>query len=460
VKRALLLLALAAAAAPHSAQAPPVDEPKPWTLEAFQAAAQQADPRVIAAAADLQRARGEEEGLRGVGFPVLAYELSGMGPVPEAHNDPDRIDDVRYPSRLRNGILGSFGVTLHLGATLTWPLFTFGKLDAWRNVASRSASASEGLAAAARARAARDAAEVFWSWQAARRAAAGLEEADRQLASARDRVEKLIQQGSTRATKQDVAQLDVVRTELGYRRTEVAAARDLAIEAGRIITGLPVDGPFAFAPTPIEAPPGPLPPLARLEEVALERRPEMAAAQEVLKAREAAVLGRRRAFLPDLALVGRADVNWTGNSTPQTNPFAWDPHNRISALAGLAVQGTLDFGRQSGELKQAQAEVEQARAQVALAARGVRLDVVRAHAALRTAIEKAARMKDQEAAARRWLAQAEFAFDSGLTEAHSVLLAALASARAGAERLSALRDAQVALADLALATGEDPRPGK
>jgi hypothetical protein len=38
-----------------------------------------------------------------------------------------------------------------------------------------------------------------------------------------------------------------------------------------------------------------------------------------------------------------------------------------------------------------------------------------------------------------------------------VLLAAVAIARAGADRLAAARDAQLAAADLALAIGDDPR---
>jgi len=67
------------------------------------------------------------------------------------------------------------------------------------------------------------------------------------------------------------------------------------------------------------------------------------------------------------------------------------------------------------------------------------------------------RLREEEAAARRWLAQAEVSFDAGVANAQAVLFAALATTRAGVERLAAARDAQLALADLTLAVGEDPR---
>jgi outer membrane protein TolC len=156
---------------------------------------------------------------------------------------------------------------------------------------------------------------------------------------------------------------------------------------------------------------------------------------------------------------GRASrlASATGSMTPQTNPFAYDPWNRLWGGLGVGLRGTIDFGRMPADTAQAAAEVEKARAEAEAAVRAVRVEAARAHAALRSALDRAARLRDEEAAARRWLAQAELGFDAGLSEAEPVLLAAVAIARAGAERLAAARDAQVAAADLALAVGDDPR---
>ena len=446
-----------ALAVPAAMQAAGEAEPKAWTLEALTQAAQEADPRVLEAAAELARVRGLEAEARAGHRPSLDWTLSADGPIPELQNDPDHLDAVKPSSRLRNGDLGAVGVHTHLGANLTWPIYTFGRVEASSHAASQAAAASTASGQAARARAGRDAAEIFWAYQLARRGLGSLDETDRQLAGARERVERLVAEGSPKATKQEVAQLDVMRAELATRRAEASAARDLALEAGRTVVGLPSDAPFTFAPAQLEAPAVQLAPVARHVEAALALRPEVAAGRDTVAAREAALLARRRALYPELVVTGYLDLNWTGSSTPQTNPFAWDPYNRLWAGLGLALRGSLDPWRPRAQLQQGEAEVARAQAELAGAERTVRMEVARAHTALRATQDRAARLREEEAAARRWLTQAEAAFDAGLSDAQAVLLAAMASARAGAERLAAARDAQLAYADLVLAVGEDPR---
>ena len=449
-------LVLALAAMTVSAEA----EPRAWTLEDLTAAAQAADPRVLSAAAELARLRGVEDEARAGARPSLDWIVSGEGPIPQLDNDPSRLDAVTPSSRLRNGELGSPGVHAHLGANLAWPVYTFGRIEASRTAAARRVLATAGTAQAARARAFRDAADIYWGYQLARRGLLALDETDRQLAGAREHVESLLASGSSRTSKQDVAQLDLVRAELATRRAEASATRELALEAARTVAGVPPDAPFALTAAPVELPAVQLAPLARHVEAAQAHRPELAAAQQTQRAREAGLLARQRSWYPELLVTGFVDLNWTGSTTPQTNPFAWDPYNRLTAGLGLALRGKLDPWRTTAEVAQEEAQVERARAEAELAAREVRQEVARAHSTLRSALERAARLREQEAAARRWLAQAELAFDGGLSTPQPVLLAALATAHASAERLAAARDAQLALVDLTVAIGEDPRAVK
>jgi len=441
---------------PATAQAAGEAESKAWTLEALTQVAQAADPRVLAAAAELARMRGLEAEARAGHRPTLDW-LVLAEPVPQLQNDPDHLDAVNPSSRLRNGQLGGVGVHTHAGANLTWPVYTFGRVGAYERAAERAVSASGGAAQAAKARAARDAAEIFWGYQLARRGLVSLDETDRQLAAARERVDRLVAEGSKQATKQDLAQLDTVRAELAARRVEVSAARDLALEAGRAVAGVASDAPFSFAAAQLEPPALQLAPLGRYVDAALSLRPELAAARDTVAAREATVLGRRRAAYPELVVWGYVDLNWTGANTAQTNPFAWDPYNRLWAGLGIALRGSLDPWRSTAQLRQGEAEVEKARAELEAVERAARLEVARAHSTLRAAQERGARLREEEAAARRWLSQAEGSFDAGLTDARAVLLAALASARAGADRLAAARDAQLAYAELTLAVGDDPK---
>jgi hypothetical protein len=178
-----------AAPAPVPAPQPSADaEPRPWTLEAFIAAVQSADPRAAGAAAEVARLRAAEAAARAARWPVLDWNVLALGPVPELSNDPERLDAVKPVSRLRNGESGRWGVQGHVGANLTWPVFTFGKGAAADDAAARNTAAGARTPQVARARAARDAAEIYWGWQLARRALASLDDADRQLAGSRERI--------------------------------------------------------------------------------------------------------------------------------------------------------------------------------------------------------------------------------------------------------------------------------
>jgi outer membrane protein TolC len=453
---ALVVGGALAALALEPARAAAEPESKPWTLEALLAAAQAADPRVLAAAAEVARQRAIEAQARGLRSPRVRWWIGAVGPVGAIRNDPDRLDASQAGLPLRDDP-GLLSFTGHLGANLEWPIYGFGRLEASARAASQGVAASAEAARAARQAVARDVTQVFWDYQLARRTVTALEDLDRQLAAAHERLEHLAK-SSSKASRQDLAQLELVRAELAVRKADTSASRDVALETARVLAGVATEAPFALAPAPLEAPTAQPASLAKLTEAALARRAEVIAAQAQLRSREAAALARRRALFPELVAHGFADGNWTPQATPATNPFAWDPYNHVAAGLGLALRGSFELSPAQGEAAEAEAEVERARAALEQASRTARLEVARAHAAVRAVLERAARLRDEEAAAKRWFAEAEQAFDAGQANAETVLLAGIATARTGTERLAAGRDAQVALADLALATGEEIRP--
>lgn len=430
---------------------------KPWTLEAFVAAAEEADPEVLSAVADLQRLRGVEAGVSSERRPSLDWNLSFSGPTPEARNDPAALDSVPPASRLGNGVMGSWSVWTHLDVNLAWPIYTFGRSEAAGAAAKLDVSAARVGTRAARARAARRAAEVYWDYQVARRGVVGLEETDRQFSSARERTERLLATGSTQVSKKDLAQIDVARALCATYRARAVAARDLALEMGRTLVGLQPDAPFAFASAPLDPTPVQLPSLPRSIETALAQRPELMAARDRLRAREAAARAKRRGWYPELVATGDLELNSTPSRTTQTNPFAWDPHNRETVSVGLALRGRIDPWRLSAESVEGDAEVAMVRAEVERITRALRFDVARAHSTLRSAQERMARAKDLEAAARRWLALAEASFEERRVNVESVLIAAVAVARISAMRNETGRDAHLAQEDLRVAMGVDLR---
>src|SRR5690349_10523536 len=116
-------------AVPAAAATPEV-EPRAWTLEAFTAAAQAADPRAVSAAAEVARLRAVEAEVHARRGPALDWVVQVDGPVPELRNDPNRLDSVSSASRLRNGEWAGIGLHGHVGASFAWPVWTFGRAEA------------------------------------------------------------------------------------------------------------------------------------------------------------------------------------------------------------------------------------------------------------------------------------------------------------------------------------------
>ena len=330
--------------------------PKPWTLEALQEAARQADPRVLEAHAEVSRLRGLRQEADAARWPAVTLFAAGGAPVPEATNDPNHIDDVTAVSRLRNWKLGNWGYLLHLDATLVMPLYTFGKISAYQAAASSGLTATERLHAAAQDQAARDAAQAFWGFQFAREILKRLDDAEGQVADARDRVQKLLAVKSPQVVRADLFKLDVICAELRSRRGEAVAGRSLALEAARLLAGVPPEAPFALAEAELTRTPIALAPLERYLAQALAHRPEVAAAQAGVEARRQLVLEKERERYPDFVAVGSVNVNYSNAATPQTNPFAYDPYNGRSAGLGLGLRWIFDLPKQAAQIAQAEAD--------------------------------------------------------------------------------------------------------
>jgi outer membrane protein TolC len=130
---------------------------------------------------------------------------------------------------------------------------------------------------------------------------AAYELADRALAIHRDQINvagQLVDQAGTlvstgRVTQDDVLKLDLERSRL--HRDVAQLERDQRAAAVKLnaLMGREPRAPLG-APPAEEPPPPPLPPIATLERLALEHRPELAAADHRIRARRAEVDSRRK----------------------------------------------------------------------------------------------------------------------------------------------------------------------
>jgi outer membrane protein TolC len=149
--------------------------------------------------------------------------------------------------------------------------------------------------------------------------------------------------------QQDVLEADVEMAEIDRRRFELNRMDIVAV--ARINTLLhraadhPLPPPPSRPPTVDSSPP----PIAWLQELAAERRPDLAAIGAELRAAQAAVDLACRDYYPDLDVVARYDAFWQHADRP------------LAPMVGVNLNVPLDNCRRQAAVREASARVEQRR---------------------------------------------------------------------------------------------------
>lgn len=174
---------------------------------------------------------------------------------------------------------------------------------------------------------------------------------------------------SNLVSRQDILLADVELAQLARRRLELE--RQLHVGTARINTLLLRDAVASLPPAP-ENLPAPAPPLdvQSLRALAFQQRPDLAAAHRRLRAEQAALALACREYRPDLELVGRYDTFWQR------------PEQQLQGQVGLTLNVPLARQRRHAAVCEAQAKVQQRRAEWINLSTEIQFQVQDAHAQL------------------------------------------------------------------------------
>lgn len=425
------------------------------TLRDVQERARQNDPRVQQAAAQLENAQGKQDEANAQWFPQISATGYVGGPTPERYlaggaNDPNPSD----PSHLLHicTFCGQLGVELHADIQLLLPLYTFGKIDAGKSATKHLVGAQEALLQRARDQATYDAARAYWGYQTARNAGDSIEKVRSRLADAKTTADKLLKEESDQITTADRLKLDYLSEEIEAQQASALKSRDLAIAGMRALLALKPDAPLDVLQETLPDPPA-QPALEQVMARALDRRPEIRATDEAVKARTAQVELETAKLWPDIGLAAGGQYTEDTNASNPTSPFAYNPYHSLSPYVAVGFRGTFEIPQKLARRRQAQADLQEALAMRRGAEQLVRVEVQQALGDLAEARAKVDRYTKETAVGKQLAAQAGVAFDSGLGEARELLEDTLLYARADGARLEALYDAQLAWAALEKAAG-------
>ncbi len=243
-----------------------------------------------------------------------------------------------------------------------------------------------------------------------------------------------------------VSRFEVLRaeTELGARQTDLESAKTAAQIAAlnlRRIIGMPQDAPLQLTGksewTPVAEP------VDALVAAAKEKRPELKALEEGLKAADQNINAKWGQFKPKAATT----LTYTethGGSTLNPEGLTVNVGAQIDIFTG---------GKRCYEIQQAKAEKQSLEHQKLDVERLVELDVRQAYARVQEAIAKIRREKGTVALGTEGLRLAQLRFQEGVGTQAETLDADLALTQARTTLAQALRDYAVAIASLDKAVG-------
>ncbi len=336
------------------------------------------------------------------------------------------------------------------GASLTIPVTDI-FLQVWPGyeAAEGAARAQRHQVRARSAEVAQQAREAFYAYARARGAVAVAESAVAAAELQGEMIDSMVRAGA-------VAQVDGVRARAQIAGTRVAAMRAnagmrIAEMALRTLMHLDGDEPISIAEDLLE----PLPPidgeLESLVQSALERRAEMLAIREAIRARGRQIDAAEGSRWPHLLISGNfAYANPNQRIFPLTQEFrdTWD----ISVILAWSPNDLFTGEFQAAE---ARAQRSQAESDLRTLEDGVRIQVTMAYETLRaarTAID-AARIGVE--AADEALRVRQEQYRAGATIVTELVLAVTDRARAQLELIAAALDARIAYAQLQRAIGAD-----
>jgi len=172
------------------------------------------------------------------------------------------------------------------------------------------------------------------------------------------RRQRLLKQESDQITRADRLKLDYLAEEVEAMQASALKNRDLAVAGMRLLIRGQAEEALDVAQEPLPAPP-PQPVLEQVTARALDQRPEIRAAEEAVKGRQALVDLETARFYPDLAIVGGASYTEQTNASNPVSPFVYNPYT-TPRLPGAGHARTWEIPQKMARKRQAEADLAEA----------------------------------------------------------------------------------------------------
>lgn len=347
------------------------------------------------------------------------------------------------------GLTSNMALAWQVGVEGMVPLWTFGKLTNLWKAADANVTVGKHEVKKEKDAIRLEVRRAYFGLQLARDSRLMLQDVLGQISKYVKNLEQQVQ--DEEADELDLLKLKMHEAELEARLSEAQKSETIARAGLRFFTGSPSE--IDIPDLPLQRVEHELGPLVRYLEAARRFRPEINMVRAGITARTAQMKMEQARYFPDIGVAFAAKITRAAEITDQRNPFAHDPANYNQYGLALAMRWKLDFLPQSARIAKAQADLEEMRAVERFALGGIATEVEKAFAEAQDAYTRLQAWGRATQYAKQWLIKIQQGLELGLFDDEEIIEPAKEYALKKFSEMSAIYEYNLALAQLAVATG-------
>ena len=356
-----------------------------------------------------------------------------------------RTNDLGYATRFQLGFVQ--------------PLWTAGKITAGIRAATAGVTAELAATDRTTAEVVEQTKTLYYSILLARAVYGVLEEThdafEKALTTARERRER----GDPKVTELNILNLRVGVVEAARELPHLRASGESALEALRRLMGYAPDVPVDLQDTRLEPERVTLAPLADYETELFGKNPQWKQVNAGVTAKEEEVKRAQAEYYPHVFLKGGLDYGYAPNRRRQTNPFVYDNFNYLRGPGGaLGVGWKLSFHMTAAEVATKKAELLTVENERRSAQTGLPVQLRDTYRKVVETGQQVEGLGEGRKAGRAILTFAVTNFDLGVGEPTDIIQGLGLYGRVSSDYYEAVRNYNVALAELARIMGETAAP--
>ncbi|MEZ4470964.1 MAG: TolC family protein [bacterium] len=347
------------------------------------------------------------------------------------------------------------GILVRVNAKLTFPLYTFGKVESAQRAARAGMEVGEAAVDLARAKLDFLVKKAWYGAQLAGSALDILQDGRKKMREAKATIEAELAKETGRFTSNDLRKLIVEQAELEAGFLETEALSELAWESLRVAGGFAEGQKFELDSRDLE----PVHVEARTPDAVLElaslTRPDLRMAEAAVRARAAQVDMARADYYPNVALVGIFGYAKGTTADDSPDPFANDNYNYLSWGAVLGAELSLDYFANRSAVDQAGAALLKSQAELATLRQKLRLEVVEEVGQLNRRFREVEVRELAMKAGKAWLVSNSLNFGLGLATTDDLLTSLVAYSKARLKYFEAIYQYNLSVARLSQTVGTE-----